>query len=312
MKIIFSHSGGRTRVRNRSLTVNLNSWAKVLLSLCVLGMPVSLGVLLGYQLGGGGAGALLEDTLDNLKDELADQRRAVSEGRDEARRQLEALSLKLAQLQARLVRLDALGERLTVMAELNDGEFDFSSSPAIGGPDSGGDELHGSDLQRLFGELDAHIESREQQLSILESLLAERQLRERSTVSGQPVERGYISSSYGYRTDPFTGRRTWHDGIDFPGKPGTEIVAVAAGVVTWSGKHGAYGNLVEINHGEGFITRYAHNEQNKVKVGDLVEKGQLIAEMGSTGRSTGTHVHFEVHKNGRTVDPSSYIKSTLR
>ena len=310
MKIIFC-SGGKGEGRNRSRTININSWAKVLLSLCVLGMPVGAGMLLGFQLGGG-SGSLLEGTVGALKDELADQRRAVAEGREDARRQLEALSLKLAQLQARLVRLDALGERLTVMAELDDGEFDFSSSPALGGPDAGGEELYDSDLQHLFQELDIHIESREQQLAILESLLADRHLRERSTVSGRPVEKGYISSGYGYRTDPFTGRRSWHGGIDFPGKPGTEIVAVAAGVVTWSGKHGAYGNLVEINHGEGFVTRYAHNEQNKVQVGDLVEKGQLIAAMGSTGRSTGTHVHFEVHKNGRTVDPSSYIKSTLR
>jgi len=311
VKIIFC-SGGKGEGRNRSRTININSWAKVLLSLCVLGMPVGAGMLLGFQLGGSGAGSLLEGTVGNLKDELADQRRAVAEGREDARRQLEALSLKLAQLQARLVRLDALGERLTVMAELDDGEFDFSSSPALGGPDAGGEELYDSNLQHLFQELDIHIESREQQLAILESLLSDRQLRERSTVSGRPVEKGYISSGYGYRTDPFTGRRSWHGGIDFPGKPGTEIVAVAAGVVTWSGKHGAYGNLVEINHGEGFVTRYAHNEQNKVQVGDLVEKGQLIAAMGSTGRSTGTHVHFEVHKNGRTVDPSSYIKSTLR
>jgi len=310
VKIIFC-SGGKGEGRNRSRTININSWAKVLLSLCVLGMPVGAGMLLGFQLGGG-SGSLLEGTVGALKDELADQRRAVAEGREDARRQLEALSLKLAQLQARLVRLDALGERLTVMAELDDGEFDFSSSPALGGPDAGGEELYDSDLQHLFQELDIHIESREQQLAILESLLADRHLRERSTVSGRPVEKGYISSGYGYRTDPFTGRRSWHGGIDFPGKPGTEIVAVAAGVVTWSGKHGAYGNLVEINHGEGFVTRYAHNEQNKVQVGDLVEKGQLIAAMGSTGRSTGTHVHFEVHKNGRTVDPSSYIKSTLR
>ena len=309
MKIVFDN--GRDDGRARSLTLNINSWVKVLLSLCVLGMPVSAGMLLGFQLGGSGAGPL-GGAVNNLKDELAEQRHAVSEGREEARRQLEALSLKLAQLQARLVRLDALGERLTVMAELDDGEFDFSSSPALGGPDPGGEPLHDSDLQRLFQELDVNIESREQQLGILEAMLSDRQLRERSTVSGQPVEKGYISSTYGYRTDPFTGRRSWHGGIDFPGKPGTEIVAVAAGVVTWSGKHGAYGNLVEINHGEGFVTRYAHNEKNKVQVGDLVEKGQLIAAMGSTGRSTGTHVHFEVHKNGRTVDPSSYIKSTLR
>ncbi|MFA5495793.1 MAG: peptidoglycan DD-metalloendopeptidase family protein [Porticoccaceae bacterium] len=310
MRIVFV-SNRKGEERSRTLTIN--GWAKVLLSLCVLGLPVSAGILLGVQLGASGFGLLLEDTVDSLKAELAEQRQAVARGREEARQQVEALALKLAQMQARLVRLDALGERLTAMAGFDDGEFDFSTSPAMGGPDSDDSEaLDSADLQRLFQELDARIESREQQLGILESLLADRHLREQSTVSGRPVATGWVSSAFGYRTDPFTGRRTWHNGVDFPGKPGTEVVAVASGVVTWSGKYQGYGNLVEINHGEGFITRYAHNEDNKVKMGELVEKGQVIAAMGSTGRSTGTHVHFEVYKNGRAVDPSTYIQSTLR
>lgn len=310
MKIVFISN---RKGENRSRTLNINGWAKVLLSLCVLGMPISAGMLLGVQLGAGGFGLLFEDTVDSLRAELAEQRQAVARGREEARQQVEALALKLAQMQARLVRLDALGERLTAAGGFDDGEFDFSSPPAMGGPDSDDSEVIDShDLQRLFQELDARIESREQQLGILESLLADRHLREQSTVSGRPVATGWVSSSFGYRTDPFTGRRTWHNGVDFPGKPGTEVVAVASGVVTWSGKYQSYGNLVEINHGEGFITRYAHNEDNKVKMGELVEKGQVIAAMGSTGRSTGTHVHFEVYKNGRAVDPSTYIQSTLR
>ncbi|HLS99293.1 MAG: peptidoglycan DD-metalloendopeptidase family protein [Porticoccaceae bacterium] len=310
MKIVFIND---RKGESRTRTLAINGWAKVLLSLCVLGMPVSAGMLLGAQLGAGGFGLMLEDSVDSLKEELAEQREAVAQGREEARRQVEALSLKLAEMQARLMRLDALGERLTAIADLDDGEFDFTTAPAVGGPDTGeGEALDSEDLHRLFTELDARIENREQQLSVLESLLADRQLREQSTVSGRPVETGYVSSDFGYRTDPFTGRRTWHNGVDFPGKPGTEVVAVATGVVTWSGDYQGYGNLVEINHGEGFITRYAHNEDNKVKVGDLVEKGQVIAAMGSTGRSTGTHVHFEVYKNGRAVDPYTYIHSTLR
>ena len=301
MKIVLIHD---RKGESRTRTLTINSWAKVLLSLCVLGMPVSAGMLLGAQLGAGGFGLMLEDSVDSLKAELAEQREAVAQGREEARRQVEALSL---------MRIDALGERLTAMADLDDGEFDFTTPPAVGGPETGeGEALGSADLQRLFTELDARIENREQQLGVLESLLADQHLRERSTVSGRPVETGYVSSDFGYRTDPFTGRRTWHNGVDFPGKPGTEVVAVATGVVTWSGNYKGYGNLVEINHGEGFITRYAHNEDNKVKVGDLVEKGQVIAAMGSTGRSTGTHVHFEVYKNGRAVDPSTYIHSTLR
>jgi len=137
-------------------------------------------------------------------------------------------------------------------------------------------------------------------------------LSEDSTISGRPVEKGWISSGYGMRTDPFNGRKRWHNGVDFAGKAGANVVAVASGVVTWSSKYNNYGNMVEIDHGEGVVTRYAHNQENKVKVGDLVQRGQVIAALGSTGRSTGPHLHFEVYKNGRAVDPSVYIRKTLR
>jgi murein DD-endopeptidase MepM/ murein hydrolase activator NlpD len=133
-----------------------------------------------------------------------------------------------------------------------------------------------------------------------------------STVAGKPVAGGWVSSHFGYRSDPFTGHRAWHKGVDIAGKTGTDVVAVAAGVVTRADNVTGYGNMVEIDHGEGYVTRYGHNKENKVKAGDLIEKGQVIAAMGSTGRSTGSHVHFEVYKNGRVVDPSSYIQRNIR
>ena len=228
--------------------------------------------------------------------------------------QFRAMTGNLAELEARMTRLDALGQRLTAIAELQGGEFDFSELPAVGGPMLGEYEIDASikgldfDLVRLA----THIDDREQQLDILESLLSTRKLEEQTLLSGQPVKNGYMSSRYGWRADPITGKRSMHTGLDFAGKTGSEVIAVAAGVVTWTGKNSGYGNVVEILHTGDLVTRYAHNKENLVVPGDIVRKGETIALMGSSGRVTGPHVHFEVYKNGRSVDPSSYVARTQR
>ena len=138
-------------------------------------------------------------------------------------------------------------------------------------------------------------------------MLMTRNLQAEVIPAGRPITRGWLSSYYGMRTDPFSGRRAHHSGIDFAGKMGSDVVTVAAGVVTYSGRRSGYGNLVEINHGKGYVTRYGHNSELLVEVGETVKKGQIIAKMGSSGRSTGPHVHFEVLVNGRAVDPKKYI-----
>lgn len=306
MNIIFiSNRDGKSR----SLT--LNNWAKVLLSVCLLGLPVCSGLYLGMQMGGDKYGLL--DSIESMKQELALQQAELQAGREAARVKVEALTLKLAAMQARLVRLDALGERLTDMASLDDGEFDFSKPAALGGPEQtwAADYQH-SDLEALYTQLESQLENRESQLGILESLMLDRKLKQETSLTGRPIKKGWMSSRYGYRTDPFKGHRAWHNGVDFAGKEGAEIVAVAAGVVTWAGDRNGYGQMVELDHGEGYITRYAHNKHNLVNVGDTVKKGEVIGLMGSSGRSTGPHVHFEVYKNGRAVDPASYIRRTIR
>jgi len=307
VKIVLIHN--RKGLRK---TIRLQGWAKMAVSLCLLGVPLSAGLFLGVQLSGGKIGLLLEQNIDNLQDELVSQREELEQTKTFADRQVQALSLKLAEMQARLVRLDALGERLTTMADIDDGEFDFRKQPPMGGPEAALEGAPGQDIHLLFSELEFQIDSREHQLNILESLLVNRQFSEDSSIAGMPVEKGWVSSSYGMRTDPFNGSKSWHKGVDFASALGANVVAVGSGVVTWSGSYNQYGNMVEIDHGEGFVTRYAHNQDNKVKVGDLVQRGQVIAAMGSTGRSTGPHLHFEVYKNGRAVDPSSYIRKTLR
>ena len=229
-----------------------------------------------------------------------------------AERRLQAMTVNLAELQARMMRLDALGEHLTAMADLEGGEFDFSQTPAVGGPISGAfiGDFSTENVASELARFQAVVSSREQQLEILESLLTNRKLREQRDLSGLPVSKGWISSAYGQRADPFTGKQSMHRGVDIAGRAGSDVLSVAAGVVTWTGKRPGYGNMVEVTHGDGYITRYAHNQDNLVEPGDLVRKGDTIALMGSSGRSTGAHVHYEVYKNGRPVDPSSYLART--
>jgi murein DD-endopeptidase MepM/ murein hydrolase activator NlpD len=152
-----------------------------------------------------------------------------------------------------------------------------------------------------------HIDNREQQLAMLDKQLAARDTRLQTFVAGKPVTKGWMSSSFGRRTDPFSGKQSWHEGVDFAGDAGVDVIAVASGVVTHAGRKSGYGNIVELNHGNGYVTRYAHNDTHRVSTGDIVEKGQVIATMGSSGRSTGPHVHFEVLKNGEPMNPERYI-----
>ncbi|MDB2384374.1 M23 family metallopeptidase [Endozoicomonas sp.] len=270
-------------------------------------------------IGGGGAyawlkasneGLLTYEGVRNWKEVLGDQKQGLASVKQETERQLDALTLRLAQLQGRITRLDALGERLIVKSNLNDGEFDFSEAPALGGPAESPEVSNLYAKPTLIDAIDQlaiQIDSREQQLDLLDSLIANQMRHNDTFVAGIPVEKGWLSSRFGRRTDPFTGKAAWHNGIDFAGKKGTPILAMAAGVVTWAGDRSGYGLLVEVNHGNSYVTRYAHSESVDVKVGDIVKRGQVVAKMGSTGRSTGNHVHVEVLKNGKQADPARYI-----
>jgi len=308
--IIVSKQHGQTR------SITLGGWTRALLSVCLLGIPVSAAGVLGYQWYNSSAPSdvFTEESRRAWQTTLEQQQREVEQTREQARSQVAALTLRVAELQARLTRLDALGEHLTSVASLDQGEFDFSQPPALGGPEMpvSGDPYTAPDFISVIEQLSEQIQNREQQLATLDALMAKRKIQDDTFVAGRPVKKGWLSSRYGRRTDPFTGKSAWHGGVDFAGKEGTEIYAVASGVVTWSADRNAYGNMVEINHGGGFTTRYAHNKKNMVKVGDVVKKGQVIALMGATGRATGPHVHFEVYKNGRTVDPASYIQRASR
>lgn len=305
------------RRHGESRTYTLSSTAKAVMVGFMLALPFAMGAS-GYWL----AERLADEGILDLnaakawERDLDMQRQELQEIRKQTDQELEALTLKLAELQAKLLRLDALGERLVDVSDLHGEEFDFAASPAVGGPavvgELGGPGVLGEayqapEISQVLDALAQRIDSREQQLEVLDDLMSANKISSDTFVAGRPIKKGWMSSRYGKRTDPFTGRLAWHAGVDFAGKMGTDIVSVASGIVTWSGPRYGYGRLIEINHGNGYKTRYAHCQELKVKLGDVVRKGDVVALMGSSGRSTGPHVHFEVYKNGRTVDPASYI-----
>jgi murein DD-endopeptidase MepM/ murein hydrolase activator NlpD len=245
----------------------------------------------------------------NWQDSISEQQSEIAVARQSAQADIDALTLRIGQMQAQMLRLNALGGRLVSQSDLDKDEFDFDAAPAVGGPEDviNRQSVPLDDFLSMLEQLEIEMADREQKLSVLESLLMSRSLSERVTPSGRPVEEGWLSSHYGKRNDPFTGKQDFHKGLDFAGKQGSEVIAVGDGVVSWAGIKSGYGKLIEINHGNGYTTRYGHNQGFMVKVGDTVKKGQQIALMGSTGRSTGPHVHFEVLHNGKAVNPSSFI-----
>lgn len=231
--------------------------------------------------------------------------------RHETELKIAAFASKVGMMQAEINRLNLLGDELAKSSSLTRGEFDFTVKPAIGGPIET-DSSYTVDLQALLNEMDLlslELNNRSQQLSLLETMLLNHNITDEAVLAGRPVtQRGsWLSSPYGIRNDPFTGKAAMHKGIDFAGKNGMNIIATGAGVVTWSGKRSGYGLMVEINHGNGITTRYAHAQEVIAQEGDVVGKGQTIAIMGSTGRSTGPHVHYEVLKSGRQIDPKRYV-----
>jgi len=244
-----------------------------------------------------------------LQKQLRLQQGAVDRLATDSRQSVNALAVRLAELQAASTRLDALGERLAQMGQLSLDEFDFSTPAPLGGPEEyesvgSSDEIQ---LRDAIDALSAKLRRQSSQLDALQFLMVNRQLESDLTPSGWPVRKGWISSRFGERSDPFTGARVQHKGLDFAGTRGTDVLSVASGVVIRASRHTAYGNLVEIDHGNGYRTRYAHNEQMVVKPGDHVTAGQVIAKMGSTGRASAPHVHFEVLKNGAIINPSSFV-----
>ena len=287
---------------------NLTKPMHVLLMIGVLGLVISGSAWLGYGLN---PHLDKQALIDEWQADVRSQQVQLSHIREEADADIDALSSRIGLLQAHVMRLDALGRKLVQMASIDTKEFDFDSSPPLGGPATAADKVVEPDeLSKAIDKLGLQLNDRENQLIVIENLVLNENLQKEVEPSGRPITKGWLSSYFGMRTHPLSGRREMHKGIDFAGSMGGQVIAVAKGVITYSGKRYSYGNLIEIAHGNGYSTRYAHNSRLLVSVGDTVEKGFQIAEIGSSGRSTGPHVHFEVIKNGREVNPIPFIRAS--
>jgi murein DD-endopeptidase MepM/ murein hydrolase activator NlpD len=303
-----------TTTYGRSGSIQLSRPAFWVPAVLVLSALIGAVGTLGYYLGGsevsvarqpGGEGAHWLFALNEQKQDLA-------QVRDEAQNHLNALAVRMGQMQAQMLRLEALGQRVAQKSKLDEFEFDFDQLPAQGGPaDTADTEPLGSlNIMKALDELALQIDDRQRQMEVLEQVVSQRELKQAVSPAGRPIGEGWLSSYYGKRTDPFSGRQEMHKGMDFAGKMGSDVLATAAGVVTWAGKRYGYGQLVEINHGNDLVTRYGHAQETLVKVGDIVEPGRKIALMGSSGRSTGPHVHYEVLKNGKQINPTKYVRAS--
>ena len=304
--IILPRSGSRLySVRCRTASQHF-IWASLLLAIVLVIACAGywLGVIYGHK-----------SIVSQWKEDVQTQQELLVDMQQQSEAQLTALTQKVAFFQAYINRLDALGNKLMTAADLDDLQIDFQQAPGIGGPEhleQGSQEMLLASLSETLDKIALELQTQENKFHTLDSLLTDRNLRAEVYPQGRPVAKGWISSHFGKRADPFTGKQEFHRGVDFAGKYNSDVLAVAGGVVTEAKARSGFGNLVEIDHGNGYVTRYGHNEAMLVKVGDAVKKGQPVAKMGSTGRSTGPHVHFEVLKNGTHVDPMKFIKASKK
>ncbi len=299
--ILFSQAAGRARQLNLAHPVTLGVIGVLVLG--ILGTAFAIGMQLGQRSGQ----AIGSADSGRWVAAMTQEKRQIAELRTQLQERVDAMAMRLGEVNAHVIRLDALGKRLTEMANIDNREMNFDSAPPSGGPETEGVSAQIPDLTHMLDTLERRVDLRDAQLAALENVILARKLKEEIHPDGRPVHAGFISSNFGERQDPFSGHEAFHKGVDFAGSMGEDVVAVAAGVVTWAGERSGYGSMIEISHGNGYVTRYGHNQRTLVAVGQTVSRGQSVALMGSTGRSTGPHVHFEVLRNGRQVNPASFI-----
>ena len=244
---------------------------------------------------------------------LATQQGETERSREFMQQNLNAMAVKIGEMQAQLSRLDALGERLSALAGFKPQEFRFSEAPGLGGAQSTSlppQNLTLTQFNEQVSMLSRQMESRTDMLGVLEAQLFEQAVKKKAMPTMMPVSAPFNASGFGYRIDPFSGQQAMHEGIDFITDTGTPVVAAAGGVVQFAGFHPQYGNMIDIDHGNDLVTRYAHLSKVLVKEGDVLQRGRRIADSGNTGRSTGPHLHFEVRFRGAPQNPSKFLLAT--
>ena len=251
--------------------------------------------------------------------------RAISKHEIEVLKKFDSMLLKTAELEAQVKRLNSLSKNIATKSNLDIDQYKLSKAPAMGGIDGVSSPIISQDsLSKSIEALELELELAEKRYGIIKEIQSQQQEQLKLVEKKQlinstsfpftyaiPVKAGYVSSRFGKRRDPISGHRRHHSGIDIAARLGSKIHTIASGVVLFSGRKGGYGKVVDIRHSDSLITRYAHLNTMKVKKGDVVKKGEIIATMGRTGRATGTHLHFEVWKNNRPVNPQTYIDTSL-
>lgn len=243
-----------------------------------------------------------------VESRVNEQGREIVKTRDYVRQHMDVLGRRIGSLQAQVSRINAVEIRLADISGIDLNDYKFDEDPPVGGTELAADvDSEQIDIENAIDAIEQELAQRESEISAVDFLLSRKNLQSQQTPSGWPVEKGWISSSFGSRMHPMTGKKQFHPGVDIPGKAGTAVLAVADGVVKSSRNSGSYGWVVEVDHGDDYVTLYSHNRANIVVEGQTVLKGQSIAEIGSTGRSTGPHVHFEVKKKNRHINPIKYL-----
>jgi murein DD-endopeptidase MepM/ murein hydrolase activator NlpD len=300
VQIIVVSSDFRTK---KSLSVGIPQVVGLTVALVVaLGMTATLANYLSLKYAATSDHPLIRSVL------LADQHAEAKQRQQQIQDNINSLAVKLGEVQAHMLRLDGLGEKLAKVAGLKPQELpSATANSGRGGAATSGAPLSIGDFAQQLGELSKTVDVKADQLSVLEALLVEGSAQRKFLPTLPPIENINYTSNFGYRIDPFSGHSTFHEGVDFAAESGTPINSAASGKVIYADVHPAYGKCVEIDHGNGLVTRYAHGSELLVKEGDLVVRGQRIARVGSTGRSTGPHLHFEVRLNGVAQNPGRFL-----
>ena len=251
--------------------------------------------------------------IETWRSKLSEQDDVVEQLREQSVARRQAVGRQIAEMQARLWRMEALASYMHETAGLPKDEFDFDAPVSQGGPlNNEAQVLEVDNLDTQLASLSQRLKQRETELSILDQVLLGIYNDKGARPAVAPIVKGWMSSPYGERVDPITGKKAWHEGMDFAGAKGSEVIAVANGVVVFAGYRDGYGQMVEISHGKDLRTRYGHHEEVLVHAGQSVKRGDVIALMGNSGRSTGPHVHFEVLKEGRPVNPARYVNAVAQ
>ena len=248
------------------------------------------------------------DVISSWRSQLSEQKGLVAELQSKSEAQSQAVGRQLAEMQGRLWRMEALASYMHESTGLPQDEFSFDQPLAQGGPiDPSQKVMPWADLQSDLSSLSTRLERREKELGILDDVLLGYYSDAAAQPTGRPITQGWMSSPFGKRVDPINGKQAWHAGMDFAGRHGSDVIAVANGVVTYAGRRDGYGMMVEVNHGNDVSTRYGHHDSLLVTPGQTVKRGDVIGRMGSSGRSTGPHVHFEVLRKGKAINPAKFV-----